>query len=1117
MQFTGTLGALLLLGLTIAAVQLAKLWRNYTQAKRTGLPVVIAPLLETQVLAQIATPVLRIMYLNYLDQGRGWPRWCRFMIKDWSWEDKRLAHEEYGDVFIVVSTEGMICYSADAKMGWDVMNRRYDFTRPRDKYSGFIQFKLLELYGPNVATAEGAEHRFHLRITAPPLSDGSGVNELVWTETMRQTRNLLRKWEQESPGDLHEDVNALTLAVISLAGFGKKLDSLTGQSQYIPSGYTLSFLKAITDTTAFMVSILVFPAWLLRVSPLAKARLAHTQLDKYLRAMIREEREALNSGGSVESRGPQGNLLQTLLKSSYEVAQETKQGEKEACFGASRKHAFTESEVLGNLFIYLLAGYETTANAIAYGLIVLALEPELQTRVAAEVDAVWSRAAADGRNELTYLSDFPQLQYMYGFMYETFRLYPGVTLITKMCHAAQPICVGNTSHILPPGCRVYLSAPGVHYNENYWESPRELRPERWSESYSFSEKNGESATAVPISAPQAKNAALTADKTRQMRGTLLTFSDGVRACLGRKFAQAEYMAFFSVLLHKYEVTFAQGVDKNQARRDLDLKCAGKVTLAPLEGQRLALKRREGRMASEDDYPAGMKLVLPVLALVVSIFLVALDMSIVATAIPRITQEFNSLDDIGWYGSAFFLTISSFAQLWGKAYTYFPLKWVIITAIFIFEIGSLICGVAQDSRTLVVGRAICGAGGAGVTNGCYIIIAFIARPEKRPAYTGVLGATYGLASVAGPLVGGAFTTNVSWRWCFYINLPVGGLSLLLLFLFFKTPAVATPKPATLGEKLLLMDPLGVLLVTCSLICLLLALQWGGITRAWGSAAVIGCLVGFVVIFIVFAGTQWWQGERAILAGSYFTFVYYLPIYFQSIGALSAAASAVRNLPLIVGSSVFGIVAGALLTVFGYFHIFLWIGSALCIVAGGILYTFALNLDVAKYVCAQLVFGIGSGLCLQVPVMAGQAFAKPEDTASITAILLFFQTLGGTIFLSVAQSVFTNRLIAKLLSFSSTYNASEVISEGADDLRSHFSGTQLRDIQDAYMSGLRATWVLGIACAGAAFLSSFGSKMRNIRQPTTPAIVEGGKGAEEENQTTESTDEKRQKHGDCAVSA
>ncbi|PIG85948.1 hypothetical protein AARAC_004473 [Aspergillus arachidicola] len=339
-----------------------------------------------------------------------------------------------------------------------------------------------------------------------------------------------------------------------------------------------------------MVAILVFPAWLLRVSPLAKARLAHTELDKYLRSTIQVEREVLDSSGGVASRRLSGSLMQTLLKSSYDAAQEKQQQQKGAPSEPRRNRAFTDSEVLGNLFIYLPAGYETTANAIAYGLIVLALEPEIQRHIAAEVDDVWSQAAMEGRSELTYQFDFSRLQYMYGFM-----LYPGVTLITKMCHTAQPICVGNISHILPPGCRVYLSAPGVHYSENYWENPKELRPERWSGAYSFSDKNTSSpAAAANFAKSNAKPAAFAADKTRQMRGTLLTFSDGARACLGRKFAQAEYMAFFSVLLRTFEVTFAEGVYRDQARRDLNLKCAGKVTLAPLDGQRLVLKRRAGR-------------------------------------------------------------------------------------------------------------------------------------------------------------------------------------------------------------------------------------------------------------------------------------------------------------------------------------------------------------------------------------------------------------------------------------------------------------------------------------------------------------------------------------------
>ncbi|CCF33404.1 MFS gliotoxin efflux transporter GliA [Colletotrichum higginsianum] len=161
--------------------------------------------------------------------------------------------------------------------------------------------------------------------------------------------------------------------------------------------------------------------------------------------------------------------------------------------------------------------------------------------------------------------------------------------------------------------------------------------------------------------------------------------------------------------------------------------------------------------------SGFRLISCLSALLMCNFVVSLDMTILATAIPRIVEEFSSLEDIGWYGSSFFLTISAFSQFWGKAYTYFSLKWVLMTAIVIFEVGSLICGVAKNSPTLIIGRAITGAGGAGISNGCYTIIGVVAKPEKRPAYTGILAAMYGFAAVIGPLIGGAFTTNVTWRW------------------------------------------------------------------------------------------------------------------------------------------------------------------------------------------------------------------------------------------------------------------------------------------------------------------------------------------------------------------
>ena len=190
----------------------------------------------------------------------------------------------------------------------------------------------------------------------------------------------------------------------------------------------------------------------------------------------------------------------------------------------------------------------------------------------------------------------------------------------------------------------------------------------------------------------------------------------------------------------------------------------------------------GQMSSsrEEEYPAAFRLAMIIMALALSIFLVALDMTIVATAIPRITDQFHSLDQVGWYGSAFFLTIASFQTTWGKAYKYFPLKSTFLGSILIFEIGSLVCAVAGNSTTLIVGRAIAGAGGAGIASGAYTIIAFSAPPKQRPAFTGILGASYGIASVIGPLLGGVFTDKLTWRWCVSLNLaPQPGLLALLM--------------------------------------------------------------------------------------------------------------------------------------------------------------------------------------------------------------------------------------------------------------------------------------------------------------------------------------------------
>jgi MFS family permease len=204
---------------------------------------------------------------------------------------------------------------------------------------------------------------------------------------------------------------------------------------------------------------------------------------------------------------------------------------------------------------------------------------------------------------------------------------------------------------------------------------------------------------------------------------------------------------------------------------------------------------------------------------------ALDNTIIATAIPRITDQFNSLNDIGWYGSAYLLTNCALQLIFGKLYTFYNIKWVYLGALFIFEVGSLICGVAPNSMALIIGRAIAGVGGAGIYSGAVVIIAKTVPLHQRPTYTGMIGSMYGLASVAGPLMGGAFTDKLTWRWCFYINLPLGAVTAFFIVFFFQAPKRVRDRAAGLRAQLEQFDVLGTIFFIPAIICILLALQWG----------------------------------------------------------------------------------------------------------------------------------------------------------------------------------------------------------------------------------------------------------------------------------------------------
>jgi len=265
----------------------------------------------------------------------------------------------------------------------------------------------------------------------------------------------------------------------------------------------------------------------------------------------------------------------------------------------------------------------------------------------------------------------------------------------------------------------------------------------------------------------------------------------------------------------------------------------------------------------ESYPHGPKLWLLIASLCLAVFLVALDQTIIAPALGAITGEFGSVKDIGWYGSAYLLSTTALQPTYGSLYRMFSVKYVYLTAIFIFEVGSLVCALAPTSNAFIVGRAIAGMGTAGLFSGSVVILSYTIALRKRPAYFGLIGAMWGIASVAGPLLGGAFTDHVTWRWCFYVNLPIGGAAMVAIFLFLHINRVDNPDGETWYGRVLKLDLLGTAMLIPAIISLLLALQWGGTEYAWNSSQIIGLFVGSAAMGAVFVGIQIWKGDKGTL--------------------------------------------------------------------------------------------------------------------------------------------------------------------------------------------------------------------------------------------------------------
>ncbi|CAG9988255.1 unnamed protein product [Clonostachys byssicola] len=384
-------------------------------------------------------------------------------------------------------------------------------------------------------------------------------------------------------------------------------------------------------------------------------------------------------------------------------------------------------------------------------------------------------------------------------------------------------------------------------------------------------------------------------------------------------------------------------------------------------------------------------ILTVLSLTVGTLLVAIDTTIISVAIPQIATDFTAFSHVGWYGSAYLFTVTAFQPAFGSVFRFFNAKWAYLGSVVIFEVGSILCAAAPVSEVFILGRAVQGVGAAGLYQGALSIIGFTVPLDKRPMIIGIVLSVFGLAVCFGPPVGGILTDDVTWRWCFWINLPIGAAAFVLLLFIMKMPQSSQPEQnLSFREKVAKLDFLGIVLTIAAVCCLVLALQFGSQEQVWNSRRIIGLFVGAGLLLILLGLSQWWKQEsatiplrilrqRSIFMGALFLFflemaiyvyLFYLPFYFQSAQMVDAKQSGIRAIPLGL-SQIFAVVTCSyLVTVFGYYVPFMVAGQLVAIVGNVLLSRISVDTATAVWATYLVITGIGTGMGLQMPFTAVQ---------------------------------------------------------------------------------------------------------------------------------------------------
>lgn len=405
-------------------------------------------------------------------------------------------------------------------------------------------------------------------------------------------------------------------------------------------------------------------------------------------------------------------------------------------------------------------------------------------------------------------------------------------------------------------------------------------------------------------------------------------------------------------------------------------------------------------------------------LLLVMLLAALDSTIVATALPTIVGELGGLEHISWVVTAYLLAQTIVTPIYGKLGDLYGRKRVLQFAIIIFLIGSALCGLSQTMTHLILFRAIQGLGGGGLMVTTQAVVADIIPPRDRGRYQGIFGAAFGVASVAGPLLGGYFTTNLTWRWIFYINLPLGILALVVL---------AATLPAQSSYLRHNVDYIGAALLATALSAVVLVTDLGGLVYAWSSPLMIG-LIGLAVVGLaafIFVEQRapepilplhlfrtrdvWVTSVMGLIIGfALLGSVTYLPLYLQIVKGLSPTASGLRMVPLMAGTLVTSILAGQIVSRTGRYKIFPIVGTTMVTLSLFLISRMTMETSIATASLYMLLLGLGLGFVMQVLIIAVQNAVDYHDLGVATSNAILFRFIGGSLGTALLGAVLATQL-------------------------------------------------------------------------------------------------------------